>query len=132
MRPDASHPLRIVRPTADIVRIGAFWIGGLGMTELWRKPADDRGHALLMVGFPGGSWHLELVEDLTAARAAVPSTVGQLVLYLGKPAEPDLIARLVAAGGTRREGDDYWKRWGVTIEDPDGYRLVLSHRRWDA
>ncbi|MHB8296804.1 MAG: VOC family protein, partial [Acidimicrobiales bacterium] len=24
----------------------------------------------------------------------------------------------------------YWDRWGVTIEDPDGYRLVLSHRTW--
>jgi len=25
----------------------------------------------------------------------------------------------------------YWDRWGVTIVDPDGYRLVLSHRTWE-
>jgi len=24
----------------------------------------------------------------------------------------------------------YWDRWGVTIVDPDGYLLVLSHRSW--
>jgi len=23
-----------------------------------------------------------------------------------------------------------WDRWGVTIADPDGYRLVLSSRSW--
>jgi hypothetical protein len=24
----------------------------------------------------------------------------------------------------------YWDRWGVTIADPDGYRLVLSSLSW--
>jgi hypothetical protein len=24
----------------------------------------------------------------------------------------------------------YWNEWGVTIEDPDGYRLVLCRRAW--
>ncbi|MHB2022548.1 MAG: hypothetical protein ACYCO3_04340 [Mycobacteriales bacterium] len=31
------------------------------------------------------------------------------------------------AGGHRMAGrHPYWDRWGVTFEDPDGYRLVLS------
>jgi hypothetical protein len=24
----------------------------------------------------------------------------------------------------------YWDRWGITIADPDGYRLVLSTLSW--
>lgn len=24
----------------------------------------------------------------------------------------------------------YWNEWGVTVEDPDGYRLVLCRRGW--
>jgi hypothetical protein len=40
-------------------------------------------------------------------------------------------ATLVDAGGRRVAArNPYWDRWGVTIVDPDGYRLVLSHRTW--
>ena len=35
------------------------------------------------------------------------------------------------AGGTRVPArNPYWDEWGVTIADPDGYRLVLSRRSW--
>jgi catechol 2,3-dioxygenase-like lactoylglutathione lyase family enzyme len=132
VNPDASHTLRIARPTPDITRARTFWIDALGMAEIWAKDADSHGHALVMVGFPAARWHLELVEDLESARVARPSDEDQLVLYLGEPPEPDLLERLTAAGGTRVAGNDYWVRWGVTVVDPDGYRLVLSHRTWDA
>jgi hypothetical protein len=38
--------------------------------------------------------------------------------------------RLEAAGGTRVDQGPYWNRWGVSVRDPDGYRLVLSRREW--
>ena len=42
-----------------------------------------------------------------------------------------MIRRLVGAGGTRVAArNPYWDQWGVTIADPDGYRLVLSSRSW--
>lgn len=41
------------------------------------------------------------------------------------------IDRLLACGGSRVAArNPYWDRWGVTIADPDGYRLVLSQRSW--
>lgn len=132
MNPNASHTLRIARPTPGIARARAFWVDALGMAEIWAKDADSHGHALLMVGFPAARWHLEFVEDLEAALSARPSDEDQLVLYLGEPPEPDLLERLIAAGGTWAMGNDYWAQWGVTVVDPDGYRLVLSHRTWDA
>ena len=41
------------------------------------------------------------------------------------------LGRLVDAGGTRVSArNPYWDRWGITIADPDGYRLVLSSLSW--
>jgi hypothetical protein len=53
-------------------------------------------------------------------------------LYLGAPVDDALVERLVTAGGRVVPArNPYWDRWGVTIVDPDGYRLVLSHRTWE-
>jgi hypothetical protein len=41
------------------------------------------------------------------------------------------VRRLMDAGGTRVSArNPYWDRWGITIADPDGYRLVLSTLSW--
>ena len=46
---------------------------------------------------------------------------------------PVLVARLEAHGGMRVPAiNPYWDTWGVTITDPDGYRLVLCQRTWTA
>lgn len=100
--PLASSHLRIARPARDLERAEKFWVQGLGMTVLYRAAPSG----------PTG-------EDL-------------LVLYLGVPAGDALIERLVGAGGKVVPArNPYWDRWGVTIADPDGYRLVLSHRGWE-
>lgn len=105
---------------------------GLGLEVLFRAagPAEG-GHALLMVGWPGAGWHLELVGDPEDATPAAPTEEDLLVLYLDGPVDDDVVARLIDAGGTRVAArNPYWDRWGVTIADPDGYRLVLSSRSW--
>ena len=53
------------------------------------------------------------------------------MLYLAGPVEDATVARLVENGGRVVPArNPYWDQWGVTIADPDGYRLVLSHRAW--
>lgn len=82
---------------------------------------------------PGAGWHLELVADADAARANPPGPEDLLVLYLGEPAAPELLERITDHGGTVvGSPNPYWNRWGVTIADPDGCRLVLSQRDWTA
>jgi hypothetical protein len=84
-----------------------------------------------MVGWPGAAWHLEIVGDPAGETPAAPTEEGLLVFYLGGPVDDDLIHRLEQAGGQRvRSRNPYWDRWGTTIEDLDGYRLVLSTRDW--
>ncbi|GAB2931852.1 VOC family protein [Rhodococcus aerolatus] len=119
--------LRLARPTAALPAAERFWTVGAGAGVLWRAGPDEP-HAMLAVGFPGAAWHLELVEDGTVP---TPTAEDLLVLYLGAPVAQDDLERLTAAGGrVVAAHNPYWDRWGTTVVDPDGYRLVLSHRSW--
>jgi catechol 2,3-dioxygenase-like lactoylglutathione lyase family enzyme len=132
MKPRPAGHLRIARPSHDLHASERFWVHGLGLEVLFRVagPAGE-GHALVMVGWPGAAWHLELVGDPDDATPAAPTEEDLLVLYLDGAVDDDVIARLIDAGGTRVAArNPYWDQWGVTIADPDGYRLVLSSRSW--
>ncbi|MET9348411.1 VOC family protein [Streptomyces termitum] len=130
---DASAPVRVARPSLDLRAAERFWVLGLGLDILYRHEADAAlGHsALLMVGLPGASWHLELVHDPAAPVEPRPTPEDLLVVYLGEPVPDALVARLEEHGGERVPAHNpYWDTWGVTLRDPDGYLLVLSTRTW--
>jgi hypothetical protein len=83
-----------------------------------------------MMGWPGAAWHPELV--LTQDIKAAPTEEDMLVIYLGGSIDSALIENLLAAGGKRvTSSNPYWEQWGVTIIDPDEYRLVLCRQRWN-
>jgi len=132
MKPGPDSHLRIARPSHDLQASERFWAEGLGLDVLFRaEPTAEGGHALLMLGWPDAAWHLELVGDPDDATPARPTEEDLLVLYLNGAVGQDVVARLVQAGGTRVAArNPYWDQWGVTIADPDGYRLVLSSRCW--
>jgi catechol 2,3-dioxygenase-like lactoylglutathione lyase family enzyme len=132
MMPMAANHLRIARPSHDLRAAERFWVEGLGLDVLFRADESaEGGHALLMVGWPDAAWHLELVGDPGDATPAAPTDEDLLVLYVGGEIDDDVVGRLVEAGGSRVAArNPYWDRWGVTIADPDGYRLVLSTRSW--
>ncbi|MFE0172007.1 VOC family protein [Streptomyces sp. NPDC059002] len=127
-----SH-IRIARPSRDLAAAEHFWAGGLGLSELYRAEGGDAPgeHDLLMLGWPDASWHLELVHEAAAPVLPRPTEEDLLVIYLDEEVPEDLVVRLEEHGGRRvLSPNPYWNEWGVTIEDPDGYRLVLSRRGW--
>jgi catechol 2,3-dioxygenase-like lactoylglutathione lyase family enzyme len=132
MKPGPANHVRIARPCHDLAAAERFWVTGLGLQVLFRVEESGEGdHALVMAGWPGAAWHLELVHDPDDLTPAAPTPEDLLVLYLGGEIDQDVIARLIDAGGTRVAArNPYWDQWGVTIADPDGYRLVLSTRSW--
>ncbi len=132
MQPGPDSAVRLARPSRDLAAAERFWVDGLGLAVLWRTDdSAEGGHALLMVGWPGASWHLELVGDPDGHTPPAPTDEDLLVLYVGGPIDEAVITRLVEHGGTRvASRNPYWDQWGVTVVDPDGYRLVLSHRTW--
>ncbi|MBE1487078.1 VOC family protein [Plantactinospora soyae] len=128
---DPKAQLRIARPSRDLAAAERFYLDGLGLTLLYRATAGGPGeHDLLMLGWPEAGWHLELVGGATLNEVPTPTAEDLLVLYLSGPVDDTLVTRLEQAGGRRVSQGPYWDRWGVTVEDPDGYRLVLSSRSW--
>ena len=127
-----ASQLRIARPSRDLQASERFWVDGLGLKVLYRADSSaEGGHALLMVGWPDAAWHLELVGDPDGETPAAPSEEDLVVLYLDGEDSAGIASRLVEAGGTRVSSrNPYWDHEGVTIADPDGYRLVLTSRSW--
>ena len=133
MPADAAAHIRIARPSRDLDAAAAFWTDGLGLDVLWRDTADGTPghHSLLMVGWPGAAWHLELTHDPAAPVEPRPTADDLLVVYLDGDVPAELLARLEEHGGKRVPAHNpYWDEWGVTVQDPDGYLLVLSTRGW--
>jgi catechol 2,3-dioxygenase-like lactoylglutathione lyase family enzyme len=123
--------VRIARPCTDLAAAERFYVHGLGLDLLHRIAAEGAGeHELLIVGRRDANWHLELVGGASLAVKPAPTSEDLLVLYLGGPVDDTVKARLIEAGGRVVSQGPYWDRWGVTIEDPDGYRLVLCTRSW--
>jgi hypothetical protein len=66
-------------------------------------------------------------------RIARPSTGLAAIerFYLDGPVPDERVQQLFAAGGkVVPSRNPYWDAWGVTILDPDSYRLVLCTRSW--
>ncbi|MEV4637528.1 VOC family protein [Actinoplanes sp. NPDC049548] len=123
---DPRVSVRLARPSRDLAAAARFYTDGLGLSVLWQGTGA---HDIVMLGWPQASWHLELVGGAGVPEPA-PTEEDLLVLYLDGPVDLQLVRRLEEAGGHRVEQGEYWDRWGVTVVDPDGYRLVLSERAW--
>lgn len=131
----AGHAIRIARPSLDLGAAERFYADGLGLSVLFKKDGRAAGepHDLLMVGPEGGQWHLELTTAVSEADSVTPTPTPEdlLVIYLGAPVADEAVKRAVAHGGTVVPSNNpYWDVGGVTIADPDGYRIVLTQRRW--
>jgi len=125
----AHTQVRLARPSVDLAAAERFYTAGVGLSVLMRvAPPEVPPPGMVMLGWPDAGWHLELVGHGTLPR---PTVDDLLVLYLDDEVPAALVDRLVDAGGRRVDAHDpYWDQWGVTVEDPDGYRLVLSTQRW--
>jgi catechol 2,3-dioxygenase-like lactoylglutathione lyase family enzyme len=128
-----EHAIRIARPSRDLAAAERFYVGGLGLTVLFRSTGDTaRGtFDLLMVGPAGAPWHLELTRGSVDPVDPSPTPEDLLVIYFAGPVDQDLVQRAVAHGGTIVPSHNpYWDEGGVSLADPDGYRLVLTRRSW--
>ena len=127
----SSPVVRIARPTDQLEAVVRFYRDALGF-ELLYEFQDHDGFDGAMLGHPGASWHLEFTHARghKAERASTQDHL--LILYL-----PDRATWEAAVERMRYHGhaqapsfNPFWDRYGVTFEDPDGYRVVLQHAAW--
>jgi catechol 2,3-dioxygenase-like lactoylglutathione lyase family enzyme len=105
----------------------SFYTEGLGLRELFRFSGHDD-YTGVMLGLPGADYHLEFTSHPNGSPGTAPSRDNLLVLYLGSESEVRAAAqRLESLGHEAVEAENPWwpENGGITIEDPDGWRIVL-------
>jgi catechol 2,3-dioxygenase-like lactoylglutathione lyase family enzyme len=119
--------VRIARPTDQLDAVVRFYRDGLGLAELFRFEGHA-GYDGVMLGLPGADYHLEFIQHRDGSPCPAPTRDNLLVLYLGTPREADAVAARLGELGypTVPAENPYWtEHGGITIEDPDGWRVVL-------
>jgi GNAT superfamily N-acetyltransferase len=122
--------VRIARPTDRLDDNVRFYRDGLGLPELDRF-AGHAGYQGVMLGLPGLRYHLEFTHHDHGSPGPAPSRDNLLVLYLGDLTQVGHVAsRLAVLGHLPVQAENpYWTENGaVTVEDPDGWRVVLMPR----
>lgn len=78
--------LPIARPSYDLDEAVKFCSAGLGLELTWRSEGHAKGgRPVLALGWPGASWHLELVLDPASLTQHPPIVEDQLILYVEEP-----------------------------------------------
>lgn len=121
--------LRLARHTDRLAQIVRFYRDGLGLLEIGRFEDHD-GYDGVFLALPGTYAHLKFTTGgLHGGPASHPETL--LVLYLGSlEAVNEACGRV--GGKPVDPANPYWKTHGVTLVDPDGFRVVLVPHAWVA
>jgi catechol 2,3-dioxygenase-like lactoylglutathione lyase family enzyme len=122
-----SMQVRFARHTEQLDAVVAFYRDGLGLPELGRFE-DHEGYDGVFLDLPGTGAHLELTSGGEPG-APVPHPESLLVLYLGDRAAVDEALRRSGATPVT-SANPYWDQHGVTVADPDGFRVVLVDASW--
>jgi ribosomal protein S18 acetylase RimI-like enzyme len=119
--------LRVARHTERLDAVLAFYRDGLGLLEVGGF-RDHDGYDGVFLAIPGTGAHLEFTAGGREG-APTPHPESLLVLYLGDAAA---VQAALARLGTEpiAAANPYWDEHGVTLEDPDGFRVVLVPERW--
>lgn len=120
--------IRVARPTDRLKEVVNFYCKGLGLKKIGSFE-DHEGYDGVMIGLPDSSYHLEFTQHKNGSTCPAPTKDNLLVLYIpDKKAIEEISNRLITMGYPIVAPENpYWEKSGVTIEDPDGWRIVLMN-----
>ncbi|MEX0817072.1 MAG: VOC family protein [Gaiellales bacterium] len=121
--------VRFARHTDRLAEVVRFYRDGLGLPEIGRFEDHD-GYDGVFLELPGTDTHLEFTRG-GQHEAPSPHPESLLVLYLGGLEGVNEACERVGAQPVE-PANPYWKARGVTLVDPDGFRVVLVPDSWVA
>jgi ribosomal protein S18 acetylase RimI-like enzyme len=126
-RDEAAMELRVARHTERLDEVVAFYRDVIGLREIGGFRGHD-GYDGVFLAVPGAGAHLELTSG-GEHRPPAPHPESLLVLYLG---DEDAVRAVAARLGSDpvAPANPYWAEHGLTVEDPDGFRVVLVPEPW--
>ena len=122
--------MRFARPTDQLDNVIHFYEEGLGLKRIGGFQNHD-GYDGVMYGLPDTSYHLEFTQHIDGSPCPAPTKDNLLVFYMLDLVEMKRVAeRLHQMGYPEVEPENpYWRKLAITIEDPDGWRVVLMNTR---
>ncbi len=122
--------IRIARPTDKLDEIKHFYGEGLGL-QVVGSFGKHEGYTGVMFGLPDNDYHLEFTQHENGSPCPAPAKDNLLVFYLPDKNEQEKIANKLFSLGYNSVPPEnpYWKEKGITIEDPDGWRIVLMNTK---
>ncbi len=122
--------VRIVRPTDKLEEIKKLYGEGLGLPVVGSFKEHD-GYTGIMFGLPESDYHLEFTSHLNGSPCPAPTKDNLLIFYLPENNDIKKIkAKLSTLGFNPVPPENpYWKEKGITVEDPDGWRIVLMNTK---
>lgn len=118
--------IRIARHTHDLKNLLRFYEEGLQFTRIGSFN-DHNGYTGVMLGMPDAHVHLEFTEHTDIKPIQTPSPDNLLVFYFKTAGLRDACVQRMNAMGFPAVAPEnpYWLKHGITLEDPDGWRIVL-------
>lgn len=119
---------RIARPTDNFEKIKEFYGKGLELPII----GSFEGHAGydgIMFGLPDNKFHLEFTTHIDGSPCPAPTKDNLLVFYIPDQERISIIVNRLGKMGYHpvEPENPYWKEKGITIEDPDKWRIVLMN-----
>lgn len=101
---------------------------GIGLKKIGGFESHN-GYDGIMLGLPGHAYHLEFTTREDEGPCEAPTKDNLLVFYIpDSDRMEEIVSRLAEMGYDLVEPENpYWKEKGVTIEDPEGWRVVLMN-----
>ncbi|MEI5909269.1 VOC family protein [Bacillus spongiae] len=123
-----SVQFRIARPTDNFEQVIKFYEEGLGLKRIGSFQNHD-GYDGVMFGLPDVKYHLEFTRHISGSPCPAPTKDNLLVFYIPEINEINKISSRLSLLGYQEVSPEnpYWKEKGMTIEDPDGWRIVLMN-----
>jgi catechol 2,3-dioxygenase-like lactoylglutathione lyase family enzyme len=105
-----------------------FYTEGLGLRKLGGFEGHD-GYDGVFIGLPGSAYHLAFTTHVAGSPCPAPTEDNLLVLYVPDRTIIDRVVRRLEAMGYPPVPPEnpFWLDDGVTIADPDGWRVVLMN-----
>lgn len=120
--------VRVARPTDQLDKIKEFYVDGLGL-EVVGHFENHQGYDGLMIGLPGKVYHLEFTQHVDGSPCPAPTHDNLLVFYMPDAKQIEVVVNSLDSLGypVVEPENPYWVERGKTIEDPDGWRIVLMN-----